>query len=151
MGQYSVVADIEQVFYQLKIKESDQVALRFSWRATKFENPIDCVMTEHLFGKNNSPCVTNYKLEKCAKDQSNNFDAKIVKWVEEFCMDDFHKSKNSEKYSLKLSNDLIEIFSNCKFCLTKSLSNSKIIMSFLLKVSYPQNLIVLMKALSKEF
>ena len=97
MGQYSVVADIEQMFHQLKIKESDQVALGFSWRATKFENPIDCVMTVHLFGKNNSPCVTNYKLEKCAKDQSNNFDAKIVKLVAEFCMDDFRKSNNSEK------------------------------------------------------
>ena len=42
-----------------------------------------------------------------------------------------------------MSNELVEIFSNCKFCLTKWLSNSKIIMSFLLKVSYPQNLIVL--------
>ena len=97
MGQHSVVADIEQMFHQLKIKESDQVALRFSWQATKFENPIDCVMTVHLFGKNNSPCVTNYKIEKCAKYQSNNFHAKIVKLVEEFCMDDFRKSNNSEK------------------------------------------------------
>ena len=45
MGQYALIADIEQMFYQLKVRENDQDALMFLWRTTKFENPVDYVMT----------------------------------------------------------------------------------------------------------
>ena len=48
--KYAVIADIEQIFHQLKIKENDQDALRFLWRI-KFENPVDYVITVHIFGK----------------------------------------------------------------------------------------------------
>ena len=132
MGQYAVITDIEQVFHQLKVIESDQDALRFLWRTTKFENPVDYVMIVHLFGKNDSPCVANYVVKKCAMDQPNNFDAKTVECVEkDFYMDDFLRSNVSEKYLLTLSKELIEMLSNCSFRLTKWLSNSNIIMSSL--------------------
>ena len=86
-------------------------------------------MTVHLFGKNDSHCVANYGLKKCAKDQSNNFDTKTVDCVEKaFYMDDFVKSNDSETYLLKLSKKLIEMLSNCSFRLTKCLCNSSIIM-----------------------
>ena len=53
-------------------------------------------MTVHIFGKNDSTCVANYGLKMCAKNQSNNFDAKTVECVEaDFYMDDFLKSSNS--------------------------------------------------------
>ena len=68
LGQNAVIADIEQMFHQLKVRQSDQDALKFLWRTTKFENPVDYVMTTHLFGKNYSACVANYGLRKCAKD-----------------------------------------------------------------------------------
>ena len=48
--QYVVNADIEQMFHQLKFKENDQDALRFLWRI-RFENPVDYVITVHIFGK----------------------------------------------------------------------------------------------------
>ena len=71
MGQYAVIADIEQMFHQLKVKKSDQDALRFLWLTTKFENPVDYVMTVQLLGKNDPPCVANYGLKKCPMDHSN--------------------------------------------------------------------------------
>ena len=84
------------MLHQLKVRESDQDALRFLWWTIKFENPDDYVVTVHLFGKNDSTCVANYGLKKCAKDQSNNFDAKNVECVEkDFYMDDFLKSSDS--------------------------------------------------------
>ena len=53
-------------------------------------------MTVHLFGKNDSTCVANYGIKKCAKDQSNNFDAKAIECVEkDFYMDDFLKPSDS--------------------------------------------------------
>ena len=70
----------------------------FLRRTTKFENPVDCVMTVLIFGKNNSPCVANYGVKKCSKNQSNNFEAKAVECVKkDFYMDDFFKSNDSEK------------------------------------------------------
>ena len=132
LGQYAVIADIKQMFHQLKVRESDQDALRFLWGTTKFENPVEYVMNVHLSGKNDSPCVVNYGLKRCAKDQSNNFNAKTVECVDkDFYMDDFTKSNDSEKYLLTLSNELIEMFLNCSFRLTKWLSKGNIIMSSL--------------------
>ena len=92
LGKYAVIADIEQMFHQLRVRQNDQHALRFLWRTSKFENPVDYVVTVHLFSKNDSPCVTNYGFKKCTMDLSNNFDAKTVECVEkDFCMDDFLK------------------------------------------------------------
>ena len=78
LGQYAVIADIEQMFHKLKVRKSEQDALEFLWRTTKFENLVDYVMNVHLFGKNDSACVSNYGLKKSATDQSNNFDAKTI-------------------------------------------------------------------------
>ena len=46
----AVIADIEQMFHQLKVRESDQASLRFLW-LIKFENPVHYVITLHIFGK----------------------------------------------------------------------------------------------------
>ena len=152
MGQYAVIADIEQMFHQLKVRESDQDVLRFFWWTIKFENPVGYVMTVHLFGKNDSPCVANYGLKKCATDQSNNFNVKTVDYLEkDFCMDDFLKLNDSEKCLFTLSKELIEMLSNCSFRLRKWLSNSNIICHPSPKKSYLQNLIASMTELSKEF
>ena len=42
LGKYTVIADIDQMFLQLKVRGSDQDGLRFLWRTTKFENPVGC-------------------------------------------------------------------------------------------------------------
>ena len=73
-------------------------------------------MTIRLFGKNDSPCVANYGLKKCAMDQSNNFDAKTIECVEkDFYIDDFFKSNSLEKYLLTLPKELIEMLSTVVF------------------------------------
>ena len=59
-----MIADIDQMSHQLKVKENDLNGLRFLWQTTKFENPVDYVITVHLFGKNDSPYVTNYGLKR---------------------------------------------------------------------------------------
>lgn len=38
MGKDAVTADIVQMFYQIKVRHSDQDSLRFLWKASKFEN-----------------------------------------------------------------------------------------------------------------
>ena len=65
-GYYAASADIEQMFHQVRVRPPDQNALRFLWRENLSEEPRDCVMNVHLFGKNDSPCISNYALRKCA-------------------------------------------------------------------------------------
>ena len=89
-------------------------------------------MTVQLFGKSDAPCVANYGLKKCAKDQSNNFDAKALECVEkDFYMDNFLKSNDSEKYLLTLSKEHVEMLSSCSFRFKKWFSNSSIVMTIL--------------------
>ena len=67
-------------------------------------------MTVHIFDKEDSPCVANYGLKKCAMDQSNSFDVKTIECVEKaFYMNNFLKSNDSEKYLLTLSKELTEM------------------------------------------
>ena len=132
MGKDAVTADIAQMFYQIKLRHSDQDSLRFLWRASKFENSSDYVITVHLFRKNNSLCCANYYLKKCVSNQSKIFEKHVTECAEnDFYMDDFLKSNCSRNKLLTLSVKLIEMFSTCSFCLTKWFSNSnKIIKSF---------------------
>ena len=51
LGKCATTADIEQMFHKVKVKKSDQDALRFLWRFLKTEKPQEYVMTVHLFGK----------------------------------------------------------------------------------------------------
>ena len=48
--KFAVMADIEQMYHQIKVKESDQDALRFVWRNTPEEEIDDHKMTVHIFG-----------------------------------------------------------------------------------------------------
>ena len=101
LGKYAVTADIEQVFNQVKVKKSDQDALRFLWRFLKTEKLQEYAMAVHLFGKNDSPCCSNYTLKQCAKDQLQS--ENVIKRVgNNFYMDDFVKSTSSEKFLLQI-------------------------------------------------
>ena len=70
LGKYAVTADIKQMFHQVKVKKSDQDALRFLWRFLKTEKLQEYAMTGDLFGKKTIlPCCSNCALKQCAKDQ----------------------------------------------------------------------------------
>ena len=59
-GKYSISANIEKMFHQIFVKQNDRNYLRFLWR----DNPNLVIdeyqMNVHIFGKNDSPCITNF-------------------------------------------------------------------------------------------
>ena len=55
LGKCAVTADTEQMFHQIKVKKSDQDALRFLWRFLKTKKLQEYAMTGHLFGKKRFP------------------------------------------------------------------------------------------------
>ena len=60
LGEFAVVGDIEQMFHQVKVRETDRDTLRFVWRESPNQNISDFQMSTHLFGKTDSPCCANY-------------------------------------------------------------------------------------------
>ena len=118
LGKYAVTADIEQVFNQVKVKKSDQDALRFLWRFLKTKKPQEYAMTVHLFGKNDSPCCSNYALKQCAKDQLQS--GNVIECVDNnFYKDDFVKSTSSEKFLLQICQLIIKVLASANFRLHK--------------------------------
>ena len=68
-GRIAVMADIEQMFNQVKVHLHDQDSLRFLWRNKPTAKIAEYVMTVHLFGKRDSPTVANYALKR--SDETN--------------------------------------------------------------------------------
>ena len=93
-----VMADIEQMFHQIQVKQADRDAFRFVWRNQANEKIQDYVINVHLFGKVDSPCCANWALKKSASDQKDQYDEKGVKSVNlDFYMDDFLNSQPTKK------------------------------------------------------
>ena len=50
-GRFTVIADIEKMFHQVRVRLKDTDALRFLWRANPQDDIKDYVMLVHTFGK----------------------------------------------------------------------------------------------------
>ncbi|KAK3726813.1 hypothetical protein QZH41_019603 [Actinostola sp. cb2023] len=75
----AVVADIESMFHQVRVRDKDQDSLRFLWWGENTEEPPDeYVMTVHIFGAADSPCSANSMLKKTADDNEKDFDPVTV-------------------------------------------------------------------------
>ena len=123
---FAAMADIEQMYHQIKVKESDQDALRFVWRNTPEEEIDDHKMTVHIFGKIDLPCIANWVIKRTASDQSNKYPVNIINTIhEKFYMDDYLNCFSSEERAIDTIQKVISILSNGGFRLTKWLSNNK--------------------------
>ena len=86
-------------------------------------------MNVHIFGKNDSPCIANFSLKQCAKDQQDEFSKVITESVnKDFYMDDFLKSSECVKDLISIATQLLRLLSNKGFRLTKWISSSRIIL-----------------------
>ena len=75
MGRYAIVADIEEMFHQVRVCPEDADSLRFIWFDDIHSDEIYIMqMSVHIFGATSSPTCANYALQKTARDNLQDFD-----------------------------------------------------------------------------
>ena len=125
----ALMADVEAMFHQVRVKPGDCSALRFLWWPDGDAEPEEHMMTVHLFGGVSSPSCANFALRKTAEDNKALFEPQIIHTVQRnFYVDDCLKSVNSDHDAINLVKDLTELLKTGGFRLTKWLSNSRQVM-----------------------
>ena len=71
--KYGVSADIEGMFMQVGLLESDQHSLRLSWRADPTSDVSVFQYTRHIFGAKDFPTCANYALRRTAVDNQDRY------------------------------------------------------------------------------
>ncbi|XP_071088902.1 uncharacterized protein [Haliotis cracherodii] len=124
----ALMADIEAMFYQVRVEPDDYDVLRFLWwpNGNLEEELQEYQMKVHLFGAVSSPSCANFALKETAKDNMDLFGKEVVHAVEKsFYVDDCLTSVQSEKMAIEMSHKLREICKKGGFRLTKWISNSR--------------------------
>ena len=86
-----MIADIEAMFYQVRVPPNDCDALRFLWWPDRnlSEEPKEYEMRVDLFGGSSPPSCANFALKKTARDREADFCPRVIENVEKnFYVDD---------------------------------------------------------------
>ena len=123
----AMIADIETMFFQVRVIEKDQPSLRFVWRGPNRDRPPDIYQIQAMiFGAKSSQTSANYCLKKTAIDNKATCSEEAVSTVlRDFYMDDFLKSLPSDDEAAQLALQLIELLSRGGFRLTTFMSNCR--------------------------
>ena len=123
-----IMADIEAMFYQVKVRKDDCDLLRYLWwPGGNFDNGIkEYRMLVHLFGAVSSPSCANFALKRTANDNQSQFREEVINAViNDFYVDDFLKSVSTDEEGIQMYRDLKDIMASGGFRLSKWISNSR--------------------------
>ncbi|XP_072028458.1 uncharacterized protein [Amphiura filiformis] len=114
----AVTADIESMFHQVQVPESDRNLLRFLWWPEgEVDKPLQTYrMKVHLFGATSSPSCANYALRRTAEEAG-------VKYDKMTCSDQLNLKK-----AVDLVSDLKKACKDGGFNLTKWTSNIRTVL-----------------------
>jgi hypothetical protein len=130
----AIMADIEAMFHQVVVSETQRDLLRFLWwpNADLSNEPVSFRMRVHLFGGVWSPSCCNFALRRTAEDHSHLYEADVSQTVNDnFYVDDCLKSLQGVEEAKRHVVQLQSLLQNGGFKLTKWISNSREVLSLL--------------------
>ena len=128
-AEVTFMADIESMFYQVRVPEYQQSFVKFLWRENRNieEKPSDFAMCAHVFGGVSSPSCSNYALKRAATDNANQYGqeeaAEVVR--SNFYVDELLKPVDNPKTAMILVKNVVDMCKSRGFHLTKLISNNK--------------------------
>ncbi len=132
-NKVAVSADIQKMFYAVKVKERHQDYLRFFWFPNNNldENPIEYRVTVHIFGAVSSPSIANYVLRQSAQTKAaTKYTEETRQSVEkEFYVDDWMKSTETVERASLLISEVTAMLAHSGFKLTSFISNNRYVLS----------------------
>ena len=130
--KYAFMADIEKMFFQLRVRKEDQSFLKFLWwpDGDLQKEVEEYCMTVHLFGAVSSPACANYALKRTADDNEDEYGSEAANTLRRnFYVDDVLKSASTDDETIKLAKDTKAVCQNGGFNLTKFVGNTERIIS----------------------
>ena len=111
---------MEQMFHQIRVRYNDRDTLRFLWLEQMFDPVEDFEMNVHLFGKIDSPCIANWRLQKTVKDNEDQISFRSSRAIlENFYMDDYLDSFPTTQKAINSCIEVIKTLSAGGFKLIK--------------------------------
>jgi hypothetical protein len=136
----AVVADVMDMFHQVRVSEEDSDALRFLWK----QNLDDCgkpdtfKMLVHIFGATDSPCCANYALQSVAKTTKEGDVKQVI--LRNFYMDDMLMAADDVTSAVEIASKVTQCLSQKGFVLTKWMSSSAKVMQHFSQEKMPSQL-----------
>ncbi|XP_066933229.1 uncharacterized protein [Clytia hemisphaerica] len=124
----AVMAEIESMFYQVRVPEEFHDNLRFIWwpNGDLSKEPVDYQMCVHLFGATSSPSCANYALRQTADANKETYGDEASKSLyRNFYVDDLLKSYSNVSTAIQTTSDITKMCHSGGFRLTKFMSNER--------------------------
>ena len=124
----AVMADIEAMFYQVFVPDSQRNLLSFLWWENgNFNHPPQVYrMCVHVFGSTSSPSCCNYALQKTADEYELKYGKEVADILRnDFYVDDMLKSMKDEQRAADVIKNVKKMCAEGGFHLTKFVSNSR--------------------------
>lgn len=123
-GRIGVVADIKEMFLQIKVTEQDRDSLRFLWRGEdRKKPPIEYRMTSLIFGAACSPATAIYVKNRNADCHKEEHPEVATATVRNFYMDDYLGAFSNENEAKSVINAMHKVHLKASFDLRGWASN----------------------------
>jgi hypothetical protein len=142
-GAIAMTADIEKMFYQVKVPKEHSDFLRFFWfpDGNLEAEPEEYRLKVHVFGAVSSPSCANYALQKSAFDNQSFCSQSTVDTIlNNFYVDDWVVSLDNIENAMSLAHEAQETCRRGGFCLSKFVSNSPQVMEAIPRSSWAKNI-----------
>lgn len=133
-NEVAVIADIESMFYQVRVDPKDCDMLRYLWwpEGDLTKEPVHYRMLVHVFGAKSSPSCATYALKKTASDNQNIASPEVIDAINrDFYVDDLLSSTSTVTEAVKLLKETKEVLATGGFNLTKMMSNEREVLSLI--------------------